>query len=93
VTLDPWANAIAHLDAWVAGEEDCTPYTHLANRMESHVRGHDLARLHSQLPATIPAISLGPHDDSPRIAAVHVSPKIEEILSCSVVTYRLHCNL
>jgi hypothetical protein len=32
VPLDPWANAIGHLDAWVAGDEDGKPYLeqHLA---------------------------------------------------------------
>ncbi|HUG53266.1 MAG TPA: hypothetical protein VMR21_06680 [Vicinamibacteria bacterium] len=37
VPLGPWANAICHLDAWVAGDEDGTPY------MEQH-----LTRAHPQ---------------------------------------------
>jgi rhamnogalacturonan endolyase len=35
VPLGPWANAIAHMDAWVAGDEDGRPYLeqHLVNQL------------------------------------------------------------
>src|SRR5215469_10318184 len=36
VPLGPWENAIAHLDAWVAGDEQGTPY--LEQQLESTAR-------------------------------------------------------
>ncbi len=39
VPLGPWANAICHLDAWVAGDEDGAPYLeqHLVNGLSSQM--------------------------------------------------------
>jgi rhamnogalacturonan endolyase len=58
VPLGPWANAIAHMDAWVAGDEDGKPYVehHLVNELSVFAASDsELVRGKVGVTANIPA--------------------------------------
>lgn len=77
VPLGPWANAIAHMDAWVVGDEDGAPYLeqHLVNELSA---------------LTNPILVTGDSDWSDYTVEVRMKPL--SIAAIAGVIFRYHTN-